>query len=511
MLRFFRTKQVKTGKQITNTILLRRLNTTTNQQQRSLILISLDWTRPKDPPLALGHASILANLWQKNVPVVEKAYAVNKPEFSTDAVVEFILENVKKNINMDLGIGAFVWNENATQTIIQQVRQRGFKGRIILGGPQISYVKNGIENYYPLANIFIRGYAEEAVARLMLSPEEKPLIAGVHYAGDPDLGLSAKVDFEDAPSPFLTGVIKPQPFIRWETQRGCPFRCSFCQHRESDSSQQRRHFNISRVMQEIEWITNHPIINDIAVLDPTFNSGPNYLNILTEFYNRSYSGKLSLQSRIEMVTPEFLDIVEKLNQTGQTVLEFGLQTIHKHEQALIQRPNNMKKVEKILNEVKRRKIPSEVSLIFGLPGQTVKSFQESIDFCKNLGVDTIYAFPLMLLRGTPLYDDKQKFGLVESFDIQINKIPRIQQGIPHVIASNTFTFAEWQQMADIAVSLDHYNHEMANQTKRISSYKMTDNLQQSWWMKTGSSQTVLPKASEHHSQNEENSTRVPTP
>lgn len=462
---------------------LRKLHTLSNTAtSKNLILIGLDWIRDKDPRMGLAHASILANLRAKNLSVLERSYAVNNPDFSMDSVTEFILTNTREKT--DVAFGAYIWNEPALQTILAQLRQNGFTGRFILGGPQVSYVKKGIESYYPLGNVFIRGYAENALARFMTSQEEKPVIAGIHYANEPDLGLSAKVDFNDIPSPFLTGIINPRPFIRWESQRGCPFRCSFCQHRETDSTQQRKYFSESRIMREIEWITSNQIINDIAVLDPTFNSGPHYMGILNEFYKRKYKGKLSLQVRIEMVTSEFLDIVEKLNQIGTVVLEFGLQTIHKNEQALIQRPNNMKKVEEVLKEVNRRNIPVEVSLIFGLPGQTVESFKQSIEFCKALGVPTIYAYPLMLLRGTPLYYKKRELNLVESSDIHIDKIPRLQQGIPHVISSDTFTFVEWQSMATMAAALDDYNREMAKKFKFRSSNKVTNSLQESWWGKT---------------------------
>lgn len=449
------------------------------RKHRKPLLISLDWTRPKDPPLSLGHASILANLKKNNIPSIHRSWAVNHPNFRSEEVVQFIMQ--QKDENLDVAMGAFVWNEPYLQRIIQGIKQEGFPGRIILGGPQISYVKENIEAYYPLTDVFIRGYAEDAMASLFSEKEEKHVVAGVHYAGEPDLGISAKVDLEAIPSPFLTGIIEPQPFIRWETQRGCPFRCSFCQHRESDVSMKRRNFDISRVMQEIDWIIANPVIQDIAVLDPTFNTGPHYLEILHAFAEKKFTGKLSLQCRIEMVTPEFLEVVQEINKNGRVVLEFGLQTIHKNEQALIQRPNNMAKVKHIFTEVKQRNIETEVSLIFGLPGQTVESFKESVDFCKSYNVPRIYAFPLMLLRGTPLYDQKRQLGLIESTDIHLEKIPRQQQNIPHVVASQTFSYKEWLEMANIAESLDDYNHSMsANRTNPISA-KMSETLRHTFW------------------------------
>lgn len=429
---------------------------------RKLMLIALDWTRPKDPPLSLGHASILAYALEQTIQVSERSWAVNAPSFKTEDVVSHILTNT--NEAFDVAFGVFIWNEAAIQNILTSLKAdpQASIGRIILGGPQISYTKEKLEKHYPQADVFIRGFAETALVELVKQdihgdPAPNP-IKGVHYAGQFDLKGQAAVDLGTLPSPYLNGIIKPQPFIRWETQRGCKFRCSFCQHREPKSALAKtKSFSLDRVHREAEWILQNPIIQDIAVLDPVFNSGPNYVEILRRL--RGYTGKIALQARIEMVREKFLDEISEINKTGNVVLEFGLQTIHKDEMRLIDRGNNMGRVVEVLTQTRERNIDTEVSLIFGLPGQTFKSFQESVNFCIEQKVKTIHAFPLMLLRGTPLYENKELLSLVESNEVASNDIPRVQDGvIPHVIQSKTFDHADWLKMAELSERLEkEYN------------------------------------------------------
>lgn len=423
---------------------------------RRLILPALDWTRPKDPPISLGQASLLANLKYYNINVVARSWAVNHLSFVDTEVTDFIMQHAHSAV--DVALGVFVWNEKATQNILNDLKRYKFSGRIILGGPQISYVKKGLEKFYPQADIFIRGYAESALVRLMQAEAHALTpIKGVHYAGQPDVGFSATADLEMLPSPFLKNIVPVQTFIRWETQRGCPFRCAFCQHRESDVFSKRKQFPLSRVLLEAEWIARNPIIKDVAVLDPTFNSGPYYLEIIDKLIDERYSGKLSLQCRIEMLKDVFLEKIVRLNQTAEVVLEFGLQTIHPNEQVIIDRLNNLRLVEKWLKKVQLHNIKCEVSLIFGLPMQTISSFRQSIEFCQNLNIPVIRAFPLMLLRGTPLYERKKELELIESTDVAPLNLDRVMIDIPHVIASPTFTYQDWLVMAEMAESLERHH------------------------------------------------------
>ena len=90
-------------------------------------------------------------------------------------------------------------------------------------------------------------------------------------------------------------------------------------------------------------------------------------------------------------------------------------------------------------------ISYEVSLIYGLPNQTVQSFRKSISLLRENGCTDIAAFPLMLLKGTELYAEKEKWGMEEEIVGDF--------GIPTVTSSNSFTKNEWLQMNDLAVSL----------------------------------------------------------
>jgi len=98
-----------------------------------------------------------------------------------------------------LALGVYVWNESHVQEIIKTVRNRGFKGSIVLGGPQISYVGKGdLVGLYPRADYFIRGYAEDSFKKLLYhlyTKGDRSLPKGVHKSGTVDLGETSPILF----------------------------------------------------------------------------------------------------------------------------------------------------------------------------------------------------------------------------------------------------------------------------------------------------------------------------
>ncbi|MCC5830889.1 MAG: radical SAM protein [Phycisphaeraceae bacterium] len=411
------------------------------KSNRRIVLVDFYWTRDKDPRIPLGHASLLAALARiSDLDVRSLTIPVNLGTLDPEAVADNILREVgdADSGSADIAFGAYVWCEELLLTCMSLLRDRGFEGRMILGGPQIGYAGSHLEQCYPHADIFVRGYGEDALCSLVRTTSQGE-VPGVHWAGGYDKCEQAKVDLASLPSPWLKGTIplRDQSFIRWETQRGCPFRCAFCQHREPGARLTRRTLDQDRIAEEIDFFCSHSV-ESIAVLDPIFNIPDHAIPILRRFRAHEFRGQLSLQCRAEFISDAFLNATSGLNVR----LEFGLQTIHDDEAKAISRPNDMVKVDEVLAEVRRCGIAHEVSLIFGLPLQTIDSFRESVTWCLERKVPVVKAFPLLLLRGTELERQRSKWGLAtDGGPMEV------------VTASSTFSRHEWKEMDRISSAL----------------------------------------------------------
>jgi radical SAM superfamily enzyme YgiQ (UPF0313 family) len=421
-------------------------------RSRRLILIGLDWVRAKDPPLSLANASIAAAC-ESVADVSTLTLNVNQPALDLHREISHGLSEITARDKEEplVAVGGYVWAEHLLNDTVSLIkRELSRETNVLLGGPQVTYAPSGnfLASAYPLADGFVRGHGEEPVKRLLMG-ETKP--AGYSCRASFDLGRQSKGGFTATSSPFLSGWMPAQRFIRWETQRGCPFSCSFCQHK--DSQDRRIRIDHERVFEECDWLVRQSVdgpLRDLAVVDPTFNSGPTYLEVMSRL--AGFTGKISLQCRLEMMTDEFVQAVLELSRTAQVVLEFGVQTIHRNEQRLIERPNNARRIERWIDQLNEEGIPYELSFMYGLPEQTLDSFRRTLEWAQlkcskhRYGMAVARFFPLMLLRGTKLYHRADELGLVTCDSLNVDVSGRVGSNIPHVVASRTFTFEDWLTM-----------------------------------------------------------------
>ncbi|MDW3048238.1 radical SAM protein [Vibrio sp. Vb1554] len=404
---------------------------------KKCLLVTFDFTQKGKSATSFA-AGVLLSACKQHQHYGDKFTAnhlsiVMKKNKADNPSVEEIADEINNQYNLEelhgLAIGCYVWNTDLIEPLIAQCRKKGFKGNIILGGYQIH--KETCETLYPSGDIYLPSYGEVSLPEAFM--QNKLL----HK-----LTLTNKVDFASLHSPYLNGSIKiaeNQPMIHWETQRGCYYACSFCAHRDV-ANDKVYDFKEETIQQELRLFKEKKV-QRINVLDPIFRKGRRSYEILEYAIEIGLEAELVFQVRFEDINERLLDLFSKLN----THLEFGLQTAIKAESVVINRRNSIEKVSSAIAMLQKKKMSFEVSLIYGLPTQTLDSFTQSLRFLQDRNVSNIKAFPLMLLEGTQLSDDRESYGIKEG---HID-----DSGIPHVVESDSFTNEEWKAMRELAKKL----------------------------------------------------------
>lgn len=407
------------------------------------LLVSFDLVREGEPSVSLSSASLIAAARQaasRGAPLQldHRSFNLLGARVTAEEVVGALASEFPLRELDAIALAAYVWGEYLLPDVLRLLRREvGFRGTIVLGGPQISYGEDAqLYAAYPEADVFVKGYAEACLPDALAAGRD---------GGRPRV-LSQVPDFASLPSPYLSGVLPVrygQERVRLETKRGCPYRCSFCAHRDLQQNRVYRHEG-EKTLRELELLAAADV-GKVNVLDPVFNVGKEYLPLLRALADRHFAPTLSLQCRMENVKDgpgeEFLSVCGELD----VVLEFGLQSIHEQELGAVQRRHQLRHVEDTLRALNQRGIAYEVSLIYGLPNQTIRTFETTLAFLRDAGCAVVKAFPLMLLRGTELFDQRDHYGFVER--------PMGEFGIPTVVSSRSFDAAEWEAMRELADGL----------------------------------------------------------
>ena len=408
---------------------------------RTVVLVSLDWFRPGDGRRSLGAASIAAALRDAGAEVRWLDDGVNRPGFDLADFTNRVVSAAAGLSQPLIGLGCYVWNEPEVLHLIEAIRAAIPAAEIVLGGPQVSFADAGtLSEAYPGVCYFVRGYGEDAMVSLATGAAQNGQ-HGLFDTSGPDGGARHDGSLVHLPSPYLTGVLEAGREVRWETQRGCPFRCSFCQHREPNLSHRKKPLHEDRLAAELELFARCGV-ERISVLDPIFHvDRKRAVSLLGRARALGLRSKVSLQCRLELIHPDFLEATRGLDLT----LEFGLQTTNLAESKAVGRRNRMDRCDEGLRAVRELGIDHEISLIFGLPHQTLGSFLESVQWCLERGVPRVRAYPLMLLRGTPIHAEHELWGFAESGG-----------RISEVVESFSMSRADNAEMREVAHWLDRH-------------------------------------------------------
>ena len=399
------------------------------------LLISFDFPRFGYHKTSYAIACILARFYKSDIVDIEHyQYDLISYLSTPQKQIELIINNdfrekyfEKINNYSFVTLSTYSWSENLVNLIIGIIRPV-FKGKIILGGYEITALREEeLYKVYPGADYYLKGYVEKSLEQIFKNAVS-------------DIVINEKPDDEDFISPYLSGIIPiNENKIYWESKKGCIYKCDFCEW--GNATHKLRRINEDRINKEIELFKKYNI-QEINVLDGIFLTSNEDLITLEKLLSIKKS-KITLQMHFSTIKnelgKEFLHICQKYKD--RISLEFGLQTIHKDEMEVLNRKNDIEQVKVIMKELKESSINYEISIIFGIPGQTVKSFRETIDFINENGCEKWRAFPLRLPNNSKMKKKKKELGVKEHHG---EHFP-----IEFVKESSTFNEVEWKKMYEI--------------------------------------------------------------
>jgi len=211
------------------------------------------------------------------------------------------------------------------------------------------------------------------------------------------------LDFRNYNVPFLQN-----PYISFYTSRGCPAQCTFCLWPQTHSGHRWRLRSSDDILNECRWaLENFPGLKEIFFDDDTFN----YQKARTiELCSKLKTLKFTW-SCTSRVTTDY-DTLKAMKEAGCRLLIVGYESGDQQILKNIKKGATIDMARRFTANCKKLGLTVHGDFIVGLPGETRDSIRSSINFAKELDVETIQVSIAHPYPGTEFYDHVKKNGLI---------------------------------------------------------------------------------------------------
>lgn len=403
------------------------------------------------------------------------------------------------NLNADsarkidvIGFSMYSWNTRLNLHFAQQLKRQNPAATVVCGGPNISYTDDWVSGFLksnsfidylipfdgeiPLLNI--------VKEKLSHNDPRNASITGAYYLSEEGRALIFQESqiklssLSEAPSPYLAGIMdkffptrdsvyKLSPFI--ETNRGCPYKCTFC-HTSHEKYNNLLYKDLDAIDAEIQFfakrLKDYPNLK-LYIADNNFG-----------MFNRDNEiADIIKRCQDQYGWPRFIDTT-----VGKSRIDNILTVMRKMRPGTIPvTMSTQSMTPEVLVNVKRKNLPqkdflyfqnelsksdgaqqhsSNSEIIIGLPGETRESFFSSVEKIIALGIDIICPYTLMVLKGTQLGD--QIHARRDEYCLRYRIVPKqfgkysnqlVIDTEEVAVATPTMTFADYLECRALAFFL----------------------------------------------------------
>jgi hypothetical protein len=404
------------------------------------------------PPIALGFLVAHAKAYDNGR--LEDRYDFY-PRWVTDAAQ---LEAIAAEPAIYL-FSNYIWSHAVNLRLSALVKSLNPASITIHGGPDTPKYEGDCERYFrenPHVDVTVRGEGEATFAELLdalgplssVPPDLEALadVAGLSYrrgsspvrTGDRD----RIAELDTIPSPYLTGLFDGfggglAEAMILETNRGCPYGCTFCDWGSATLSRIRK-FDLDRVFAELEWCAQNEI-HTVSVADANYGIFARDVDIaqkVAELKAEYGYPQLFATNYAKNTVKHLRPIIEVLAEGGIiTEGKVSLQSMDTETLLTIKRSNiKVEKYNDLAAEFRKAKLPLTVDLMMGLPGATAAGFRNDLQECIDREMPAII-HTTTLLANSPMNEPsyREEHGI---------------EALPGEVVDHagTFTKAEWDRM-----------------------------------------------------------------
>ncbi len=397
------------------------------------------------------------------------------------------LENALEETPPDiLAMSNYAWNRSITKEISKIFSAQNPNGIVVWGGPNFPLDLPSQEVFFrnhPMMDVYVPVEGEVGFSNLvekslsihnqdnfcnkiLEEPIEECIIRSKNgkllYA---NFGMRIK-NIDDIPSPYLTGLLdeffdgKLSPMI--QTNRGCPFSCTFCVD-GSDLVKKVNSFSNNRVKEELNYIAKHVTDNmhSLHISDLNFGMYPkdlevcDYIQEIQEKYDYPrYVKVTSGKNKKERIIPA----IKKLGKS--VFMAMSVQSMDNQVLSNIRRDNiSTQELLALGPAIKEQGLHTASDVILGLPGETYASHLQTIRELIHANIDWINIWTLMLLDGSELNtpSERKKWDLITKYRLIPRDFAKLKNGKvvveieEVVIGSNTLSFDEYVKLRVLAL------------------------------------------------------------
>lgn len=396
--------------------------------------------------------------YAEQYPEIKEGFEISIIEFSIfNDSVEDVAEAINKRTPDIVGFSVYIWN---IQEILEVVRR--VSARIILGGPQVTGIEKELLKDNPDLDFILTGEGEAGFKQLLEFFLGKRAIGSVQGVTTRELQneRGPSTDLATVPSVYER-IFKENPDISWislETSRGCPMGCGFCTW---SSDKKMRYYGIDRVKKDLDVILSQPKVKSIYLCDSSLLlNKPRAKEILNYIIDAKADVSIRYEFSVEQLDEEICDLLACLPRHE---FNFGIQSINQKalkDMGRVFRKEVFERHYQMVTEKFRNANNITVDLIYGLPGDNIDGYKQSLDYALSLPeVRRVLTNPLIVLPGSAFFRDREKYKIV------------LRDQRSYMVKSN-YTFSEHEM--DLArkysfyVAVIYFNYQLRDSIKLLA-------------------------------------------